>query len=154
MAPILIWSKALVRKQANVEINGTVLPRVPQPIPTPTRFCSAMKHSMNRSGKASYVAFKTCEWCNIQHLDITLDDTISSIAITLTPFFLWEYECITITFKLRFKVLTKIFGYYFWKVFLILHNTFPLLYWYDSLCGQKHIPVDYKIFHFLQLSKF
>lgn len=112
--------------------------------------------ALNESVREGFLckAFKTCEWCNIQHLDITLDDTISSIAITLTPFFLWEYECITITFKLRFKVLTKIFGYYFWKVFLILHNTFPLLYWYDSLCGQKHIPVDYKIFHFLQLSKF
>ena len=46
MAPILIWSNALVKKAANVLQNGTVLPRVPHPMATPTRFCSAMKHSM------------------------------------------------------------------------------------------------------------
>ena len=34
---------------AKVDANGT-LPRVPKPVATPTMFCSAMKHSVNRSG--------------------------------------------------------------------------------------------------------
>ena len=38
-----------MRNAANVETNGS-FPRVLNPTPTPTMFCSAIKHSKNRSG--------------------------------------------------------------------------------------------------------
>lgn len=34
--------------------NGTVLPRHPNPIATPTMFCSAIKHSTNCSGRSFF----------------------------------------------------------------------------------------------------
>ena len=54
MAPILIWSNARVKNAANVLQKATVLSLVAHPIATPTRFCSAMKHSINLSGWAFY----------------------------------------------------------------------------------------------------
>ena len=46
MAPILSWSKALVKKAAKVEQKTTARSRHATPMATPTRFCSAMKHSI------------------------------------------------------------------------------------------------------------
>jgi hypothetical protein len=40
---ILIWSAALYRKAANVEQNG-IFPLHDNPIATPIKFCSAIKH--------------------------------------------------------------------------------------------------------------
>ena len=40
---ILIWSAALEKNAAKVEQNG-ILPLQLNPVATPTRFCSAMKH--------------------------------------------------------------------------------------------------------------
>ena len=56
MAPILTWSWARDKNAANVLTKGTVRPLVPHPMATPTKFCSAMKHSMNLSG---------CSFCKI-----------------------------------------------------------------------------------------
>jgi hypothetical protein len=53
MAPILIWSAALLKKAAKVEANVTARFLHAAPIATPARFCSAIKHSDERSGKAS-----------------------------------------------------------------------------------------------------
>lgn len=46
IAPIRNWSNARVKNAAKVETNATVRSRQAAPIPTPTKFCSAMKHSM------------------------------------------------------------------------------------------------------------
>ena len=61
MAPMRIWSYARDKKQANVLAKATVRSRVAQPIATPTRFCSAMKHSTKRSGYAS-CATQAAHW--------------------------------------------------------------------------------------------
>jgi hypothetical protein len=46
---IRIWSKARVKKAANVETNG-VFPRNDRPSATSTMFCSAMNISKKRAG--------------------------------------------------------------------------------------------------------
>ena len=45
-APILIWSKALVKNVAKVDQNGILFLTL-APIDTPTIFCSAMNQSIN-----------------------------------------------------------------------------------------------------------
>lgn len=59
IAPIRSWSKARVKNAAKVDTNATVRSRQAAPMPTPTRFCSAMKHSMYLQGKAWYEIAKT-----------------------------------------------------------------------------------------------
>jgi hypothetical protein len=49
MAAILNWSCALVKKAPKVLANG-MKPLVESPTAIPTMFCSAIKHSTNRSG--------------------------------------------------------------------------------------------------------
>ena len=49
--PIRKLSKALLKKQANVDIKTTVRSRQAIPMPTPAKFCSQMKHSTCLKGK-------------------------------------------------------------------------------------------------------
>lgn len=44
------WSNARVKNVAKVETKATVLSLHAAPVATPTRFCSAMKHSIYLSG--------------------------------------------------------------------------------------------------------
>ena len=45
MAPMRIWSKARLKNAAKVLMKTTARSRVAHPMPTPTRFCSAMNAS-------------------------------------------------------------------------------------------------------------
>ena len=59
-----IWSAAREKNAAKVEAKVTARFLQAAPIATPTKFCSAMKHSENRSGKASANLSEKVEFCN------------------------------------------------------------------------------------------
>lgn len=61
MPAILIWSAALEKKAAKVAQNG-ILPLQESPVPTPTIFCSAMKHSTKLSGNLFFKVIEKVEF--------------------------------------------------------------------------------------------
>lgn len=77
IAPIRSWSNALVKNVEKVLTKGTVRPLVEQPIATPIRFCSAMKHSMKRLG---------CAFLNFsEYVEFFVSPSMAMIRLLLLP---------------------------------------------------------------------
>lgn len=59
---LVTWSKALVKNVAKVEAKATVRSLQAAPIATPTKFCSAIKHSMYLEGSTVFIFSENVEF--------------------------------------------------------------------------------------------